>query len=67
MRAVEPVGRVSWGDPDRASADDGGILFTPGLMVHFDGRNKLAANIDAWRPQSGDTVWGMKAQIYMYF
>jgi hypothetical protein len=64
---VEPVGRLSWGDPDRDTTGDGGLLFTPGLMLHFEGRNKVAANLDAWRPQAGGTVWGLKAQVYLYF
>jgi hypothetical protein len=67
IRAVEPVGRVSWGDPDSAAGSDGGLLFTPGLVVHFDGRNKMGANLDIWHPQSGGTVWGLKAQTYLYF
>lgn len=67
IRAVEPVGRVSWGDPDRDHPEDGGMVFTPGFVVHFDGRNKAAANVDVWKPQSGGTVWGLKAQTYIYF
>jgi hypothetical protein len=67
IRAVEPVGRVSWGDPDRDAASDGGLLVTPGLVVHFDGRNKMGANVDIWHPQAGATVWGLKAQAYLYF
>ncbi len=67
VRAVEPVGRVSWGDPDRDAASDGGLVVTPGFVVHFQGRNKVSANLDVWRPQSGDTVWGLKTQAYLYF
>jgi len=67
VRAVEPLGRVSWGDPDRDAASDGGLVFTPGLVVHFQGRNKMGANLDVWRPRTGGTVWGMKAQTYLYF
>lgn len=67
IRAVEPLGRVSWGDPDRGSTADGGLLVTPGFVIHFEGRNKIAANVDVWRPQSGGTVWGLKAQTYLYF
>lgn len=67
LEAVEPLARVSWGDPDRASALDGGLVFTPGLVVHFQGRNKVSANVDVWRPQEGQTVWGLKAQTYLYF
>ncbi|HKJ01974.1 MAG TPA: porin [Longimicrobiales bacterium] len=67
IRAVEPLGRVSWGDPDRDAGSDGGLLVTPGLVVHFDGHNKMGANLDIWRPQAGGTVWGLKAQTYLYF
>ena len=67
IKGVEPVGRLSWGDPDREVASDGGLLVTPGLMLHFEGRNKIALNVDAWRAQAGTTVWGLKAQTYLYF
>jgi hypothetical protein len=67
VRAVEPVGRVSWGDPDRDAAGDGGLLLTPGLVLHFEGHNKIAANVDIWHPQSGGTAWGLKAQTYLHF
>jgi hypothetical protein len=65
--AVEPLARVSWGDPDRGEASDGGLLLTPGIVFYFQGKNKLGANVDVWRPQHGDTVWGLKAQTYLYF
>jgi hypothetical protein len=64
---VEPLARLSWGDPDTELASDGGLLMTPGLVLHFEGRNKMAANLDAWRPQSGETAWGLKVQTYLYF
>ncbi|GMV06863.1 MAG: hypothetical protein AMXMBFR53_31380 [Gemmatimonadota bacterium] len=67
IQAVEPVARVSWGDPDREREADGGMVFTPGLVLHFARRNKVAANVDVWRPQGGGTVWGLKAQTYVYF
>jgi hypothetical protein len=67
IRGVEPLGRVSWGDPDRDAPSDGGLLLTPGLVLHFEGRNKVAANVDVWRSQAGTTVWGLKAQTYLYF
>ena len=67
VHAVEPVGRVSWADPDEGAAGDGGMIFTPGVILHFNGRNKVAANVDVWRPQGGGTVWGLKAQTYVYF
>lgn len=67
IRAIEPVARASWGDPDRGMASDGGHLFTPGLMVHFDGRNKMAMNVDIWRPHSGASQWSLKIQSYVHF
>ena len=67
IAAFEPVGRVSWGDPDRATGRDGGWLMTPGLMLHFSDRNRLAANLDVWRPQTGPTVLGLKVQTAIYF
>ncbi len=67
VTAVEPVGRVSWGDPDTDMADDDGILFTPGLAVFFAGRNKIAANADVWSPAAGSTEWSLKVQTYLHF
>ena len=67
VSAVEPVARVSWGDPARDRAADGGVLLTPGLQLHFVGRNKIAANLDVWRPAGGEAVWSFKAQTYVYF
>lgn len=64
---LEPMGRISWGDPDRDTADDGGLLLTPGLMVHFLGRNKIAANIDIYLPATGDTEWSLKLQSYLHY
>lgn len=64
---IEPVARISWGDPDRDTADDGGLLLTPGLMVHFIGRNKVAANIDIYIPSTGDTEWSFKFQSYLHY
>jgi hypothetical protein len=65
--AVEPLVRVSWGDPDRGVSSDGGFLLTPGILFHIQGKNKFGANLDVWRPQRGTTVVGLKAQTYLYF
>ncbi len=67
VEAVEPVGRVSWGDPDTDVGNDHGLLFTPGFVVHFTGRNKLALNIDVWSPGQGNTEWSLKMQSYLHF
>jgi len=65
--ALEPLIRVSWGDPSTATPRDGGLLLTPGLVWYISGRNKLAANLDLWRPQQGATEWGLKLQSYLFF
>ncbi len=65
--AIEPVARVSWADPDTDAADDDGILATGGLVLHFAGRNKLAANLDVWQPRIGDTEYSLKIQSYLHF
>jgi hypothetical protein len=67
LSAVEPVARVSWADPDTDLADDEAILATGGLVLHLVGRNKLAANVDLWIPQIGDTEWSLKVQSYLHF
>jgi len=67
LAAVEPVGRVSWGDPNSDAIDDEGWLITPGLVFHFTGRNKIGANVDIWTPAAGDTEWSVKIQSYLHF
>jgi hypothetical protein len=64
---VEPLTRASWGDPDTDASDDEGWLFTPGFVVHFVGRNKIAANVDVWNPAVGDTECSIKVQSYLHF
>ena len=65
--ALEPVLRLSYGDPARGVGSDGGWLLTPGLVAHLDGRNKLAANLDRWSPELGPSAWGVLVQTYFYF
>lgn len=67
LNAVEPVARVSWGDPDTDVDDDHGVLFTPGVALHVTGRNKLGINLDIWSPSQGDTEFSVKAQSYFHF
>lgn len=66
LAAVEPLARLSWSDPALGEAADGGWLVTPGLMLHFSPRNKLAANLDFWR-SSGVREWSLKIQSYFFF
>lgn len=67
VHALEPLMRVSWADPDRDVTGDAGLLFTPGFVAHFEGRNKVAANVDIWSPTTGATEWSLKLQTYVYF
>lgn len=67
VNAIEPVGRVSWGDPDTDADAGDGLLLTPGLVVYFVGRNKFAVNVDIWAPDQGDTEWSFKAQSSLHF
>jgi hypothetical protein len=67
MYGIEPVARVSWGDPDTDVSGDDGWLFTPGLVLHFTGRNKFAINVDIWSPAAGETEYSAKAQLYLHF
>ncbi len=67
VTAVEPVARLSWGDPDTDVSDDDGWLITPGFVVYFSGRNKIALNLDVWSPAAGDTEVSLKMQSYLHF
>ena len=64
---IEPVGRISWGDPDRNGVADGGLLVTPGIMFYVLGRSKVGANLDIYSPQTGDTEVSLKLQTFLYF
>jgi hypothetical protein len=69
IEGVEPVGRVSWGDPDDAVDGDAGILLTPGVNLYMFGRNRLMFNWDVFMPQ-GDafsTQHAMRAQLNLHF
>lgn len=65
--AIEPLVRVSVGNPSTATPEDGGVLLTPGLVWYITGRNKLAANVDIWHPDQGTGEWGVKVQSYLSF
>lgn len=67
FEAVEPLLRLSWGDPDRATEQDGGMVLTPGVALYVAGRNKIAFNLDVWSPQAGDTQYSLKVQSFVYF
>jgi hypothetical protein len=69
VEGVEPLARVSWGDPDRAVADDGGVLLTPGVNVYFHARNRLMLNWDVYLPQASGvaTQHAARAQVNLHF
>ncbi|MDH3224046.1 MAG: OprO/OprP family phosphate-selective porin [Gemmatimonadota bacterium] len=67
FEAVEPVARVSWGDPDTDGVSDGGVLFTPGVFLYVLGRNRIGASMDIYSPQTGDTEFGLKIQTFLYY
>jgi hypothetical protein len=69
IEGVEPVFRASWGDPNTDREDDEALLLTPGLTLHFFGRNKLMFNWDWYLPQGDafDDEHALRSQIQLYF
>ncbi len=63
ITGVEPLARISWADPDTATPDNGGIVCTPGLVLHFASRSMLLINLDMWFPSTGSTEWSFKLQM----
>lgn len=66
---LEPVLRGSWGDPRRDTADDAGLLVTPGLNLYFHGRNRLMVNWDVFLPEGArfETEQSFKMQAQLHF
>jgi hypothetical protein len=69
IEGIEPVARVSWGDPDDDLDDDAGLLVTPGINLYFFGRNRLMFNWDIYMPQNDaiETHHAGRAQINLHF
>jgi hypothetical protein len=65
--AWEPLFRISSGDPNTDVDDDAGLIFTPGVMLYVQGRNKVGFNVDFWSPETGDSEWSLKFQSFLYF
>jgi hypothetical protein len=63
----EPVARVSWGDPNGDKEDDSGTLLSPGFMVYFKQRTRVGTSLDVWTPQTGNTEYSLKVQLYVWF
>jgi Phosphate-selective porin O and P len=67
LSGVEPVFRVSWGDPDRDVTSDSEFVVTTGVLFHLMGRNRIAANLDFWDPSDAASEWSLKLQTYLHF
>ena len=69
IEGIEPLGRVSWGDPDDTVAGDAGILLTPGINLYMIGRNRMMFNWDVYLPQGDEfnTQHALRAQLNLFF
>lgn len=72
ISAVEPVLRVSYGDPDVEGDADlgdahGGTLLTPGVNLWLGGLNRFALNWELWSPEDGERVHSVKAMFQLAF
>lgn len=67
VTGIEPLVRLSFGNPDTDVANDHGWLLTPGVNIHFLSRNRLALNVDYWAPDVGNNEWSFKGQAFFYF
>jgi hypothetical protein len=69
VEGIEPLFRVSWGDPNREVEDDAAMLLTPGVNLYFGGRNRLQLNWDFFVPQGDrfETHHALRAQAQMAF
>ncbi len=67
LEAIEPMARVSWGDPDRMAPADAGMVVTPGIFLYIKGRNRIGANLDIYRQGSESTHYSCKIQSYLYY
>lgn len=69
VEGIEPVARVSYGDPRRDVDGDAGVLLTSGINLYFFGRNRLMLNWDVYVPE-GDhfaTAHALRAQAQLAF
>ena len=64
---IEPLGRLSYGDPNTDVDDDGGVLFTPGVMFYLSGQTRVGANLDIYSPQVGDSEFALTVQTTLVF
>lgn len=69
LEGVEPLVRLSFGDPDTSHGDDSGWLLTPGLNLYFFSRNRVMFNYDIFFSQFArfDTEHAFRAQAQLYY
>jgi hypothetical protein len=69
IEGFEPLGRLSWADPNGEIDGDEGLLVTPGFNVYFVGRTRLMLNWDVFVPADDrfETVHAMRAQAQVAF
>jgi len=69
IEGVEPVFRISYGDPNTDIRDDGGWGFTPGLNLYFYKRNRLVMSWDfaSWEESGIRGENSFKAQLQFHF
>jgi hypothetical protein len=69
VEGIEPLFRLSWGDPDGEVEEDAAMLLTPGVNVYFTGRTRLQLNWEFFVPQ-GDRFemhHALRAQAQLAF
>ena len=64
---LEPLFRVSYADPDGDAAEDAAVIYTPGLMLYVQGKNKIGFNVDVYSRQTGGTDYSFKMQAFLHF
>lgn len=69
LEAIEPVLRITGGDPNTSVAENGGVALTPGVELFFFGRNKVAVNWDIVLPADDRlrSENSFKSQVQIYF
>lgn len=67
IEGIEPVLRVSVANPNTDADDVRGLLFTPGVHVYIEGRNRVGVNLDVFSPGGMDTEYSLKFMTYLYF
>jgi hypothetical protein len=70
-KSVRPGIRVSWADPNtddaKGGTNDEGLVITPAFDFVNDSRNRVAINVDIFKPQTGDTEFSAKVQSFLYW